>query len=147
MAQLTVDLMSRDSLMAARAVIAQRLVELGEEPDVGPDGDQARMTPELAAQVGGDLWRRVGGHTRDLVQAFAKAEGPISLDEVAKSLDEKYETIKARKFRFGRTENLINSRWGVELLHSDWYEQEGANRYTMEPSIAKALQELAASEA
>src|SRR4051794_19712551 len=105
MAHLTVDLMSRDSLVAAQAVIEQRLAEINAAPQ-GSD-ESPELPDDYAEQVARNLWRRVGGPTRELIGAFAQADEPITLSEVAEALGEDYSTIKARKFRFGRTENAI----------------------------------------
>ncbi|MBA2504789.1 MAG: hypothetical protein H0V29_02455 [Thermoleophilaceae bacterium] len=54
--------------------------------------------------------------------------------------------VKARKFRFGRTEKAIRDQWGLELIHGEWDPNAGANSYTMDTDVARALREKIISD-
>src|SRR5687768_14321935 len=114
----------------ARDVIDHRLAAIDDAANQ-PGEEAEPLSPEDAEHLARELWDRLGEPTRDLLRTFAEATDPISLREVAQQLDETYETIKARKFRFGRTEKTIKRDWGVDLFDGTWYGEEGANRYRM----------------
>jgi hypothetical protein len=139
---LSVDLADPTSMRLALEVITQRLAaSQGDEKPDEPACEVGECRPEDAEHLARDLWSRLGEPTRSLIEAFAAATEPITLREIADALGEEYSTIKARKFRFGRTEKIIERDWCVRLLPGEWDSDEGANRYRMDPEVARALRE------
>lgn len=92
------------------------------------------MSLETAKKVVDDLWGRIGSDkTFDLLRAFAEIDGRVTLARIAAHLGTDAEDIRARRFRFGRTEKAINEKYGIELLPGDWQGTE--NEYWMPETI------------
>jgi hypothetical protein len=49
--------------------------------------------------------------------------------------------VKARKFRFGRTEKKLKDQFGVDLLEGLWDDSAVRNPYTMDEQLRVALRE------
>lgn len=138
MPQLVVDLNDPDDLRDALTVIDSRLATLGASDGEPVAASPGEVSAETAKEVVDDLWARIGSSkTFDLLRAFAQLEGNVTLSRVAEHLGADPEDIRARKFRFGRTENAINDKYGIALLPGKWNDTE--NVYWMPEAIKQEI--------
>ncbi len=133
--QLTIDLNDGEDMREALEIIEQRLGALSTRGDTEPTSRSSDdVSPETAKKVVDDLWSRIGSDkTFDLLRAFAELDDDVTLSRVAIHLGAESEDIRARKFRFGRTENAINDKHGIRLLPGVWNGTE--NEYRMPEAI------------
>jgi hypothetical protein len=145
MAQLVVDLSDRRSMQLARAAIDAALGELGDAQ--APDSAAPRSTASddqapPAHATADEYARRLSGslrtdNTRELIGAFAQFDGPFTLEDVAAALGRDYSTVKAQKFRLGRSEKKLENEFGRKLLLADW--RGDRYYYTIEPELRGAI--------
>jgi hypothetical protein len=144
MAQLTIDLGNPEDLRYARDLIASALRALEGEPEETPSDrhGESELSPEEAQAYARRLWERVRTpKTRELISWLAEADGPFSLEDLATAKrDVSYEDIKARKFRFGRTEKKLHDEFGIRLLEQQWVDWHYV--YTMNPITRDAIRAI-----
>lgn len=135
MPRLSIDLGDVEDLQQALSIIQGRLAELGTP---APSPLQQDVPPEVAKRVVDDLWGRIGSdRTWEFLRSFAEIEGAVSLSQVAAHLRVPADDIRARKFRFGRTENAVNEWYSIELLPKVWRDDEYV--YEMPETIRREI--------
>jgi len=147
MPTLMVDLNDLDDLRHAQAVIATRVTELEGPSDSSTDDGDRELSPAEAAEFARSLWTRIQNteNTRSLVRCFVEFDGPFTLEEAAAKLDQPYDIIRARVFRFGRTEGKLFENFGARLLQKVG-EYDTRYTYTVAPNVRKAVRDIIRSE-
>lgn len=145
---LVIDLDRREDLEFARRMIEERLGTQGSTSETVSDERRGalseRAQADREAEFVNRLWSRITTEkTRDLLRAFASADGPFTLREVAQRMSADVEAVRAQKFRLGRSEKRLWDELKVGLFEDqDWDGSE--NRYTLRPGIREAIRKKAA---
>jgi hypothetical protein len=145
---MTVDLNDLEDLLHAQSVLRSRIAELGGAPepqdtDVDGGGQQTDAAPESeemsaedAAWFAEQLGKRIkSANTWDLIRAFTEFPGTFTLEQVAEKMGVEAAIARARKFRLGRTENILGGR----LLKQEW--NGWSYDYEMDPRLRDRLSE------